>query len=132
MATKKQIKCEDFCKWLDTVIEPISIIRDFPKLIGTGIVFHEFVFKPGVIMLKFSITPHLCKQFPVNDQHKYDVDLSGKTAFSFRSVNGVSDSPVIYPHFIKLMEDNEKNVNKSFKYISNWVNNNQEKFKVIR
>jgi hypothetical protein len=134
-ATNRQIKSSIFGRWLSDVIETTSIIQDYSKLKGTGIEFHAFVFKEGMtILLPYSITPKIWKQFPAHDKGKYVTKLAGKTAFTFRVVDGVANSPVLQPEFCKFLEDNGKGdqIPRVFGYVSDWVNRKQEQFKVVR
>lgn len=120
METKRQRKNRIFGEWLDTVINPVPNPVDFLK--DTDIQHYDFIYLEGVQMLHFHITPSLTAMMPLVDSDKYSVDLSCKTAFSYRTVQNSIESPVISPEFVKLMTDNAFYLNRHiFKYINNWV-----------
>lgn len=131
METKRQRKSKIFGEWLDTVINPVPIPVNFEKLKGTGIQFFDFKYKEGIQMLHLHVTPSLIKKMSLSDQSKYLTDLSGRTAFSYRTVENAIESPVLSSEFVKLMTDNNHYIiYNTFRFINDWAVS-KTKWKII-
>lgn len=124
-------RSEKMSIWLSEIINPIPITREYPKLVGTGIEFIEFQFKAGVTCYTWNVSPKLVMHNILKaDRNKFIIPLEGKSAFTYRVVNGKSDSPILDGWFGKAHLDNtgyEINYN-DFKFINRWIKLIQNKF----
>jgi len=124
METKAQIKSKRFGVWLSIVINPVWVKQDNPILEGTGIEFFDFLYKDDVTVLHPAMTHAVLKDIAEQSRSKYIYAPKNSVAFYFRSVNGITESPVINPEFRKLVEDCGREFTyKTFGYINDWKNN---------
>ena len=120
--TKRQKQYLRVAIWLDSIIESKAILQP-PAIYGINTtLYYDFNFKDNINAILYTLPSSTYNDIKDDKKHLYRLTLDTNTAFTTRTVNGLSESPMLEGVFSAYMEQELGiNTHNMFEYINYWI-----------